>query len=675
MLTVEQPGRRARARARRRGRATRARPIRWVHISELEDPTPWLSGGELLLTTGIQLDTAARQRRFVEPARRPRPRRARARHRLRPRAAPEGAGRRGREARLPALRGALRDAVHRDHRARLHPARQRAVRGARARDGAARAPRAAGARGTRPRRDPRRGRPAPSAGAALRRSTVAGEVVAEAATGAAARRGERGRRRSAPSSPRADVAGPIEAIRPDDAELGERALAVPVPARGQGVPRAWLVGRARVRPAGRLRAPRRAPGGDRRRARADAREDRSARPSAGSPATCSPRRSSGRLAPDELREPPAPRSGSSARRRCSSSTSTTPRRRGGARGGARRGRRPGARRHDRSLGARAALRAGRSPAAAIRSSSRGGPARRSSATATAVRAAASRAAPVASRAAQLPRGALRARGDLARRTATRRTSRRTDDLGAFTLLLALQDDEALRAYSDNLLAPIERTDGEYGDELLRSLEAYIEQNGQWERAARELYCHRHTLRYRIRRIEELTGRDLSRAHDRIELWLALRARELVEVKAAVLGAGGTIGARDRRATSPRSDEVARAAAARPRREPRRGGRRGASDCAPRSAAAARRRGRRGGARGRDRRAATRSSTPRATGSTSTVDGGVPSRRAPLPRPRRPLLDHRGAVRSVRASGRRGPLRRRRALGAAGDRLRARARRT
>ncbi len=102
------------------------------------------------------------------------------------------------------------------------------------------------------------------------------------------------------------------------------------------------------------------------------------------------------------------------------------------------------------------------------------------------------------------------------------------DLGSFTLLLALQDDEALRAYSDSLLAPIEDGEGEYGGELLRSLEAYIEQNGQWERAARRLYCHRHTLRYRIRRVEELTGRDLTRAHDRIELWLALRARELVK---------------------------------------------------------------------------------------------------------------------------------------------------
>ena len=101
------------------------------------------------------------------------------------------------------------------------------------------------------------------------------------------------------------------------------------------------------------------------------------------------------------------------------------------------------------------------------------------------------------------------------------------DLGAFQLILSLQDDEALRLYCDSLLGPLENGGGEYGDELLRSLEAFIDQNGQWERAARELYCHRHTLRYRIRRIEELTGRDLGRARDRIEFWLALRARELL----------------------------------------------------------------------------------------------------------------------------------------------------
>jgi purine catabolism regulator len=101
------------------------------------------------------------------------------------------------------------------------------------------------------------------------------------------------------------------------------------------------------------------------------------------------------------------------------------------------------------------------------------------------------------------------------------------DLGSFQLLLSLQDDEALRLFCDSILGPIEASEGRYGGELMRSLEAFIECNGQWERAARRLYCHRHTLRYRMRRIESLTGRSLQNARDRIEFWLALRGRELI----------------------------------------------------------------------------------------------------------------------------------------------------
>lgn len=101
-----------------------------------------------------------------------------------------------------------------------------------------------------------------------------------------------------------------------------------------------------------------------------------------------------------------------------------------------------------------------------------------------------------------------------------------DDLGGFQLLLSLQDDEALSSYCRSVLGPIEEGEGEYGDELVRSLDVFIEHNGHWEKAAGALYCHRHTLRYRIRRIEQLTGRDCSNARDRIEFWLALRGREL-----------------------------------------------------------------------------------------------------------------------------------------------------
>ena len=100
------------------------------------------------------------------------------------------------------------------------------------------------------------------------------------------------------------------------------------------------------------------------------------------------------------------------------------------------------------------------------------------------------------------------------------------DLGAFQLLLSLQDDDALLSYCRGVLGPVETGEGEYGEELLRSLDVFIEHNGHWEKAANALYCHRHTLRYRIRRVEQLTGRDFSTARDRIEFWLALRGREL-----------------------------------------------------------------------------------------------------------------------------------------------------
>jgi purine catabolism regulator len=101
-----------------------------------------------------------------------------------------------------------------------------------------------------------------------------------------------------------------------------------------------------------------------------------------------------------------------------------------------------------------------------------------------------------------------------------------EDLGAFQLLLSLQDDDALLSYCRGVLGPVEQGEGEYGGELLRSLDVFIEHNGHWEKAASALFCHRHTLRYRIRRVEQLTGRDFSNARDRIEFWLALRGREL-----------------------------------------------------------------------------------------------------------------------------------------------------
>jgi PucR family transcriptional regulator, purine catabolism regulatory protein len=102
-----------------------------------------------------------------------------------------------------------------------------------------------------------------------------------------------------------------------------------------------------------------------------------------------------------------------------------------------------------------------------------------------------------------------------------------DDLGSHRLLLARQEDAALEAISRGLLGPLEDYDRRQHGDLVASLRAFLEHNGNWEAAARALAVHRHTLRYRIRRIAELTGRDLDRAGDRVECWLALEAADVL----------------------------------------------------------------------------------------------------------------------------------------------------
>jgi PucR family transcriptional regulator, purine catabolism regulatory protein len=100
------------------------------------------------------------------------------------------------------------------------------------------------------------------------------------------------------------------------------------------------------------------------------------------------------------------------------------------------------------------------------------------------------------------------------------------DLGSIQLLLSLGDERGVELYCESMLGPLRAHDARYGSALIDSLSAYIEANGRWADAAAALGVHRHTLRYRIRKIETLTGRKPTDARDRLELWLALRAGEL-----------------------------------------------------------------------------------------------------------------------------------------------------
>lgn len=68
-------------------------------------------------------------------------------------------------------------------------------------------------------------------------------------------------------------------------------------------------------------------------------------------------------------------------------------------------------------------------------------------------------------------------------------------------------------------------DATHDADLVHSLQVFLASNRSWKGAAAELHIHKQTLVYRMRRVEELTGRALDRTGDVAELWLALQATE------------------------------------------------------------------------------------------------------------------------------------------------------
>ena len=103
-----------------------------------------------------------------------------------------------------------------------------------------------------------------------------------------------------------------------------------------------------------------------------------------------------------------------------------------------------------------------------------------------------------------------------------------DDLGSYGLLLGLQDTLSLQVFYDSVLGKLQEYDEQSSSDLVKSLSCFLEANGHWGDAAEKLYVHRHTLRYRMKRVEEITGRDLDQSQDRMEFWLALKAKELID---------------------------------------------------------------------------------------------------------------------------------------------------
>ena len=106
-----------------------------------------------------------------------------------------------------------------------------------------------------------------------------------------------------------------------------------------------------------------------------------------------------------------------------------------------------------------------------------------------------------------------------------------EDTGAYRLLLpAMSEDpgELERFYAETI-EPLVSYDEQYETELVATVEAYLDNDGNVAATAKQLFTHRHTVRYRLERVRELCGHDVSATEGREKLGLGLKAMRVLGI--------------------------------------------------------------------------------------------------------------------------------------------------
>jgi sugar diacid utilization regulator len=110
------------------------------------------------------------------------------------------------------------------------------------------------------------------------------------------------------------------------------------------------------------------------------------------------------------------------------------------------------------------------------------------------------------------------------------TSVTFDDLGLAGLLLQLDDSSQLLRYADRALGPVRRHDETRGTQLLKTLRTYFSSGQMNLETARLLQVHPNTVAQRIRRIQALTHKDLSRPEHAMDVAAALAISDVADTK-------------------------------------------------------------------------------------------------------------------------------------------------
>jgi sugar diacid utilization regulator len=106
-----------------------------------------------------------------------------------------------------------------------------------------------------------------------------------------------------------------------------------------------------------------------------------------------------------------------------------------------------------------------------------------------------------------------------------------EDTGSYRLLLGAmsEDSRELERFYEETVEPLAAYDEQYGTELVATVEAYLENDGNVAATAQQLFTHRHTIRYRLERVRELCGHDLSSTDGRERMGLGLKAMRVLGI--------------------------------------------------------------------------------------------------------------------------------------------------
>ncbi|MFC4941927.1 PucR family transcriptional regulator [Pseudonocardia sp. GCM10023141] len=100
---------------------------------------------------------------------------------------------------------------------------------------------------------------------------------------------------------------------------------------------------------------------------------------------------------------------------------------------------------------------------------------------------------------------------------------RFDDLGVYRLLVGIEDLDEVARYVRHWIGDLLDYDEQRRSELVRTLTLYLERGGKYDQTAESLIVHRNTLKYRLQRIRQISGHDLSDPETCFNLQLATRA--------------------------------------------------------------------------------------------------------------------------------------------------------